>query len=150
MILIEKHFKQIAEQIQKLPCRLNFKIGEVSEILSTSNHVLRYWEKEYPSLKPQKFTNNQRLYTRKDISTLMLIKALLYKEKFSTQGLKKHLPYYLNQMNVFFNGSPFNKEALNQTPLKKTKLKDKTSKLEQKAQDMFITLSNIKKHLEAQ
>ena len=145
MIFIEKHFKQIEEKIQNLPSRLNFKIGEVSKILSTPAYMLRYWEKEFPSLKPQKFINNQRLYTRKDISTLMLIKALLHEEKFSTEGLRKHLPHYLKQMRVFLN-KPADKTAL----LEKTPVEEKTSPIEQKAQELLITLSKIKENIKAQ
>ena len=138
MIFIEKHFKQIEETLQSLPSCLNFKIGEVAKILSTPTHVLRYWEKEFPDLKPQKFINNQRLYIRKDISTLLLIKTLLYEEKFSTEGLKKHLPHYLKQMRDFFQKAPLEDST---TP------DEKSSDLEQKAQTLLATLSKIKQEL---
>lgn len=98
MITAEKHFSNIENNITKLPKKLNFKIGEVSNILGLPAHVLRYWEKEFPLLKPQKFSNNQRIYSRKNIQILFLIKALLYEEKFSIEGMRKHLPHYVQKM----------------------------------------------------
>ncbi|MCZ0931637.1 MAG: MerR family transcriptional regulator [Oligoflexia bacterium] len=101
MINLEKHFKNIESKINSLPERLNFKIGEVSSILGAPNHVLRYWEKEFPTLKPDKFINNQRIYFKKDIKILLLIKALLYEEKFSIEGLRKHLNSYYQQLKNY-------------------------------------------------
>jgi len=143
MILATKHFEQIEEEIQKLPNRLNFKIGAVSKILSTPTHTLRYWEKEFPSLKPQKFINNQRLYTRRDISILLLIKILFYEEKFSIEGLRRHLPHYLKQMREFSKALREEaRESLGEKPLEK-----EPPRLKQKAQDILITLSKIKSNL---
>ena len=101
MIKLENHFKQILKQVDDLPGKLNFKIGETGNIIGVPNHVLRYWEKEFPILKPEKFTNKQRIYSKKDIKILLLIKALLYKEKFSIQGLRKHLPSYCQQLRQY-------------------------------------------------
>lgn len=75
----------------KLPDKIYFKIGEVSKILSLETHVLRYWETEFPALKPVKSKSGQRLYRRSDIETLLLIKDLLYKQKFTIDGAKRHL-----------------------------------------------------------
>ena len=97
MINLENHFKKIESQINSLPDKLNFKIGETGEIVAVPSHVLRYWEKEFPILKPEKFVNKQRLYSKKDIKILLLIKSLLYEEKFSIEGLRKHLPSYCRQ-----------------------------------------------------
>ena len=83
-----------------MPDKLNFKIGEAGNIVGVPNHVLRYWEKEFPSLKPEKFTNKQRIYSKKDIKILLLIKLLLYEEKFSIEGLRKHLPAYYQQFKI--------------------------------------------------
>ena len=105
MIAIEKILQDIPVKIQKLPDKWNFKIGEVSDFLKVPAYVLRYWEKEFPSLKPEKFINKQRLYTKKDIQTLLLIKKLLYEEKFSIEGLRKHLPSYLKAIKSTKNHS---------------------------------------------
>ena len=98
MIQLENHFKQIKSQISSLPGKLNFKIGETGNIVGVPGHVLRYWEKEFPILKPEKFINRQRLYSKKDIKILLLIKVLLYEEKFSIEGLRRHLPFYCRQL----------------------------------------------------
>jgi DNA-binding transcriptional MerR regulator len=75
----------------KLPDKIYFKIGEVSKILSLETHVLRYWETEFPSIKPIKSKSGQRLYRRSDIEVLHLIKDLLYKQKFTIEGARRHL-----------------------------------------------------------
>lgn len=75
----------------KLPDKIYFKIGEVSKILSLETHVLRYWETEFPSIKPIKSKSGQRLYRRSDIEVLYLIRDLLYKQKFTIEGARRHL-----------------------------------------------------------
>ena len=74
-----------------VPDRLGFKIGEVSEMLGLKNHILRYWENEFPVLKPRKAPNNQRMYTRKEIEKILLIRKLLYTDRFSISGAKRAL-----------------------------------------------------------
>jgi len=74
-----------------LPDKIYFKIGEVSKILSLETHVLRYWETEFPSIKPIKSKSGQRLYRRSDIEVLYLIRDLLYKQKFTIEGARRHL-----------------------------------------------------------
>ncbi len=93
MIPLDHHFKTISDQMDRLPDKPNFKIGEVGNIVGVSHSILRYWEKKLPTLKPQKFANKQRIYFKKDIKTLFLIKALFYKENLSIRALQKSLPY---------------------------------------------------------
>ena len=101
MIKLKDQFKNIELQISRLPNKLNFKISEIAQIIGVANHVLRYWEKEFSILNPEKFTNKQRIYSKKDIQILLLIKYLLYKEKFSIEGLRKHLPSYFQQLKQY-------------------------------------------------
>ena len=75
----------------QVPLKMGFKIGEVSELLGLKNHILRYWENEFPVLKPQKAQNNQRVYTRKEIEKIILIRKLLYVDRFSISGAKRAL-----------------------------------------------------------
>ena len=75
----------------QVPDRMGFKIGEVSEMLGLKNHILRYWENEFPALKPQKAQNNQRMYTRKEIEKILLVRKLLYVDRFSISGAKRAL-----------------------------------------------------------
>lgn len=75
----------------ELPDKIYFKIGEVADLLEVKQHVLRYWESEFPSVRPQKSKNNQRLYKRKDVETLIAIKHLLYEQKYTIEGARRHL-----------------------------------------------------------
>lgn len=75
----------------KLPDKEYFKIGEVSKLLDVDPYVVRYWESEFKSVKPVRTKSDQRLYRRKDVEELSLIKNLLYTEKFTIQGAKKAL-----------------------------------------------------------
>lgn len=69
--------------------RLFYKIGEISNIADIEPHVLRYWESEFPFLKPRKNKTGQRIYTRKNLELVLQIKNLLYKEKYTIAGVKK-------------------------------------------------------------
>jgi DNA-binding transcriptional MerR regulator len=75
----------------ELPEKLFFKIGEVASISNVKQHVLRYWESEFSSIRPQKSKSNQRLYRRRDVEAILAIKHLLYDRKFTIEGAKKHL-----------------------------------------------------------
>lgn len=77
--------------IQKIPNKLFFKIGEVCELTDTQPYVLRYWESEFPSLAPAKNSSGQRIYRRRDIETVLHIKTLLYEEGFTIAGAKKKI-----------------------------------------------------------
>jgi DNA-binding transcriptional MerR regulator len=69
--------------------RLFYKIGEISNIAEIEPHVLRYWESEFPFLKPRKNKTGQRVYTRKDLELVLQIKNLLYKEQYTIAGVRK-------------------------------------------------------------
>ena len=68
-----------------------YKIGEVCKIADVQPYVLRYWETEFPALAPNKSGGGQRLYTRREIDTILRIKQLLYSEGFTIAGAKKQL-----------------------------------------------------------
>jgi DNA-binding transcriptional MerR regulator len=71
--------------------KLYFKIGEAAEIVGVAPHVLRYWETEFATLRPQKSRTQQRVYRRRDVATLLRIKRLLYVEGFTIAGARKQL-----------------------------------------------------------
>ena len=75
----------------KIPDKLYFKIGEVSEISGLASHVLRFWESEFKKIKPRRTESGQRSYTRKDIETILEIKHLLHDKKFTLEGARKYL-----------------------------------------------------------
>ncbi|MES0363320.1 MAG: MerR family transcriptional regulator [Desulfobacteria bacterium] len=75
----------------KIPEKRYFRIGEVSALTSIESYVLRYWETEFPKIKPARSRSGQRLYKRRDIEIILQIKDLLYQKKFTIAGAKKHL-----------------------------------------------------------
>ena len=75
----------------RLPDKIYFKIGEVSEIVGVEAYVLRYWETEFELLKPSKAPSRHRLYKKKDVQLLLDIKRLLYSEGFTIEGARKRL-----------------------------------------------------------
>lgn len=75
----------------EIPDKIYFKIGEAAELLDVETHVLRYWETEFPQIKPVRATSKQRLYRREDLETLFEIKRLLHEEKFTIAGARKKI-----------------------------------------------------------
>lgn len=73
------------------PDKLFYKIGEVSRIAGVEAYVLRYWETEFPFLKPQKNRAGQRVYVRKNLEVILQIKKLLYDERYTIEGVRKKL-----------------------------------------------------------
>jgi len=71
--------------------KLYYSISEVSKITEVEQYVLRYWETEFESLKPQKNRAGNRIYTNKDIQLIMQIKSLLRDKKYTIEGAKKIL-----------------------------------------------------------
>jgi DNA-binding transcriptional MerR regulator len=74
-----------------IPDKLYFRIGEVSELTQTKAYVLRYWETEFPTLRPVKSKSGHRLYRRKDVELIFEIRRLLYEKGFTLEGARKHL-----------------------------------------------------------
>jgi DNA-binding transcriptional MerR regulator len=74
--------------------RLYYSITEVSKIIGEEQHVLRYWEREFPQLKPVKNRAGNRVYTKKDLEVLGAIKKLLRDERYTVAGAKEHLGTY--------------------------------------------------------
>lgn len=68
-----------------------FSIGDVSVIIGVKPHILRYWESEFPMLRPRKNRAGNRAFTERDIKIIMVIKKLLYEDKFTIEGAKKQL-----------------------------------------------------------
>src|SRR5215472_12584305 len=74
-----------------LPPKLYFRIGEVAELVGVEPHVLRYWEREFRTVRPTKSARGQRVYTRRDVESLLRVRELLYKEGFTIAGARKKL-----------------------------------------------------------
>ena len=75
----------------RVPDKLYFRIGEVAALLACPAYVLRFWETEFPQLKPSKSNTGQRLYRKRDVELLVRIQRLLYKEGFTIAGARQVL-----------------------------------------------------------
>lgn len=82
---------KLIEEINSIPEKMGFKIGEVAEMLAIKQYVLRYWESEFDILKPKKASNNQRYYTKKDVENAYIIRKLLHRDRFSIEGARAAL-----------------------------------------------------------
>ncbi len=74
-----------------IPEKLYFKIGEVSQLVGVRAHVLRYWEKEVPSIRPGKSASNQRRYRYRDVEIFREIRRLLHEERYTLAGARKRI-----------------------------------------------------------
>lgn len=78
-------------ELPAIPGKRYFTIGEVSELCGVKPHVLRYWEQEFPQLKPVKRRGNRRYYQRGDVLLIRQIRSLLYEEGFTIGGARQRL-----------------------------------------------------------
>ena len=75
----------------RIPDKHYFKIGEVAELAGVEPYVIRYWESEFRSLRPQKSRSNQRLFRRKDVERILEIRRLLFEEGYKIEGARRRL-----------------------------------------------------------
>jgi DNA-binding transcriptional MerR regulator len=75
----------------QIPDKLYFRIGEVADLAGVPSYVLRFWETEFPRIRPKRTRSGQRLYRRSDVALVLTIKHLLHEKRFTIQGAKKHL-----------------------------------------------------------
>ncbi|RTZ74458.1 MAG: MerR family transcriptional regulator [Gammaproteobacteria bacterium] len=78
-------------ELPPIPGKRYFTIGEVSELCQVKPHVLRYWEQEFPQLKPVKRRGNRRYYQRHDVIMIRQIRSLLYEQGFTIGGARQKL-----------------------------------------------------------
>ena len=78
-------------ELPAIPGKRYFTIGEVSELCAVKPHVLRYWEQEFPHLKPVKRRGNRRYYQREDVLTIRQIRGLLYDEGYTIGGARQRM-----------------------------------------------------------
>ncbi len=81
----------MGDEESKLPPKVYFRIGEVASLVGVEPHVLRYWEREFRTIRPKKSARGQRVYSRKDVETLMRVRQLLYSEGFTIAGARRRL-----------------------------------------------------------
>ena len=74
-----------------IPDKLYFRIGEVASLCRLPAYVLRFWETEFPQLKPVKSSTGQRMYRKRDVESVLRIKQLLYEQGFTISGARQQL-----------------------------------------------------------
>lgn len=79
------------QELPPIPGKRYFTIGEVSDLCAVKPHVLRYWEQEFPQLKPVKRRGNRRYYQRHDVMLIRQIRELLYVDGFTISGARNKL-----------------------------------------------------------
>ncbi len=91
-----------------IPDKLYFRIGEVARLADVEPFVLRYWETEFPALKPGKSSHGQRLYRRREVELALTIKSLLHEQGFTIAGARKQLQQQrkARQPGLAFGGGP--------------------------------------------
>ncbi len=103
----EKKKRSSADPI--IPDKLYFRIGEVASLCRLPAYVLRFWETEFPQLKPVKSSTGQRMYRQRDVENVLRIKKLLYDEGFTIAGARQHLKAELKPSQRQ-DGLPFPKQ----------------------------------------
>ncbi len=78
-------------ELPEIPAKRYFTIGEVSELCEVKPHVLRYWEQEFPLLKPVKRRGNRRYYQREDVIIIRQIRGLLYEQGYTIGGARQKI-----------------------------------------------------------
>lgn len=79
------------DELPVIPGKRYFTIGEVSELCAVKPHVLRYWEQEFPNLKPVKRRGNRRYYQREDVILIRQIRSLLYDQGYTIGGARQRM-----------------------------------------------------------
>src|ERR1700746_414751 len=116
-----------------IPDKLYFRIGEVSRLCRLPAYVLRFWETEFPQLKPVKSSTGQRMYRQRDVENVLRIKKLLYEQGFTIAGAREQLKH---------EGKPVHKQS--GLPFPKQKSAD-LRKVKQGLQEILGILSKRRK-----
>jgi DNA-binding transcriptional MerR regulator len=117
-----------------IPDKLHFRIGEVAKLCKLPAYVLRFWETEFPQLKPVKSATGQRMYRQRDVESALRIKKLLYEEGFTIVGARQQLTAESKPAQMQ-SGLPFPKRGRT----------DGLKKVRQGLQEILVILSKNKK-----
>jgi DNA-binding transcriptional MerR regulator len=106
-----------------IPDKIYFRIGEVSRLCRLPSYVLRFWETEFPQLKPSKSSTGQRMYRKPDVENVLRVKKLLYEEGFTIAGARQYLR---SENKKKQSALPFADPGINRSQLKQVRqaLKD--------------------------
>jgi len=86
---MHKHANERIKPHLSVHDKLFYKIGEVSKITGVESYVLRYWQTEFPFLNPRKNKSGQRVYVKKDLEVILMVKKMLYQERYTIEGVRK-------------------------------------------------------------
>lgn len=111
-----------------------YTIGEVSELLSVKEHTIRFWEKEFPLLKPDKNEKGRRLYALEDVKLLKKIKELLYNEKYTIKGALKELERDVKNLKI---------TTEEETSFKKEKIEEQSKELTDKNLNSVLSKEKV-------
>ena len=125
--------EELIAEINSIPVKMGFKIGEVADLLGIKQYVLRYWESEFELLKPKKASNNQRYYTRKDVENAYLIRKLLHRDRFSIEGARAAL----RDLKTFVRSEVRKEKAL-------TSMTQKLDGLHEQVEDLILQIRRTK------
>jgi DNA-binding transcriptional MerR regulator len=111
MTVQKKALKKLARDAEIIiPDKLYFRIGEVAQLCRLPAYVLRFWETEFPQLKPVKGSTGQRMYRKRDVESVVRIKKLLYEDGFTIPGartqLREEMKSERNQSALPFPANP--------------------------------------------
>ena len=90
-VAIKKKSDKVKALDPIIPDKLYFRIGEVADICKLPTYVLRFWETEFPQLKPGKSGTGQRMYRRRDVENVLRIRKLLYEDGFTISGARQQI-----------------------------------------------------------
>jgi DNA-binding transcriptional MerR regulator len=91
MIMSSQLARQLPDAGTTIPDRLYFRIGDVARLCGVETHVLRFWETQFPQLKPNKSGTGQRLYRRRDVELALEIKRLVHESGYTLAGARQAL-----------------------------------------------------------
>ena len=113
-------------ELPPIPSKRYFTIGEVSKLCVVKPHVLRYWEQEFPQLKPVKRRGNRRYYQRHEVKLIRTIRKLLYVEGFTINGARTRLEQLNAEQDIVVvsNNSTSGKEVAKMIELLISELKE--------------------------
>jgi DNA-binding transcriptional MerR regulator len=89
--------EEVERTLRAVPDKSYYRIGEVAKITGIKPYVLRYWETEFRPVGPPKSKSGQRMYRRKEIEAILLVKKLLYKQRFTIAGARRRLSDLLRE-----------------------------------------------------
>ena len=104
--------QEVRRGLERVPQKTYYRIGEVAQITGIKAYVLRYWETEFRAVAPPKSRSGQRTYRRREIEAILLVKRLLYEQRFTIPGARRRLNEILREGRSEASGASAEAAAL--------------------------------------